>query len=160
MTEKRWNIGDHVIYRKGKYRFPGKVTMRDDDGGVVVKAFGDASGNYTGMKHIYNDPVLEPYVFGDTPEGVPALVLFPDENPIPALRAYAEKHDLVQYKIILAGLDEWASVVAPDDGEDDPEPQARITKEPIACEMCSGNGDTLDGQQCPWCGGSGALIVP
>jgi hypothetical protein len=90
MTQK-WPVGASVIYRGASYAFPGEVTMRDDTG-VVVKAYGDAEGNYSGMKHIYADKVLEPYEFAETYLGVPPLVLFADENPFPKIRQWVERH--------------------------------------------------------------------
>lgn len=84
----KFPIGAFVIYHGKSYSFPGEVTMRDETG-VVVKAFGDIEGNYTGMKHIYADGVLQEYVFGDgTAHHCPALVIFHDDNPIAKMRQW------------------------------------------------------------------------
>lgn len=89
---RRFPIGSHVIYRGKSYAFPGEVTAHDETS-VLVKAFGDMEGNYSGMKHIYSESVLEPYVFGDTYKGIPPLVIHADENPFPKIWAWIKRHE-------------------------------------------------------------------
>lgn len=84
-----WRVGDPTIYIGKTYRFPGEVCGVTDDGQVVVKAYGDASGNYTGMKHIFGPTQLQPYDWG-IGDGVAPLVIFASTpNPVVALREWA-----------------------------------------------------------------------
>lgn len=66
--DKKFAVGDDVIYVGKTYTFPGRVSAVTDDGQVVVTATGDlATGHYRGMKHIYGpsqlahvNPIPEP----------------------------------------------------------------------------------------------------
>lgn len=111
MTDQ-WPIGSHVVYVGKSYRFPGEVTMRDDTG-VVVKAFGDMDGNYTGMKHIYADGVLAPYEFM-TGQGLPPLVVFADETPMRKIEQYIRLHpdaaNVVWLKLLLKCATDMARI--------------------------------------------------
>ena len=132
----KFEVGEHVIYRGKSYTFPGEVTMRDGTG-VVVKAFGDASGNYSGMKHIYADHVLQSYLFDDA-SGIPPLMLFADENPFPKMRQWVERYSGTGGKIgiaaIVALLAELDTMQADVD-----EAKARL-QSAITCEFCGGIG--------------------
>lgn len=106
----KFPVGAHVVYKGNSYSFPGEVTMRDGTS-VVVKAFGDSEGNYTSMKHIYADHVLQEYTFGDTKLGIPPLVLFPDEIPFAKMMHYVAKYS-EQSPVAIKALDKLLKEMA------------------------------------------------
>lgn len=181
---KQWPVGAHVIYHGKSYSFPGEVTMRDDTG-VVVKAFGDIEGNYTGMKHIYSDGVLVEYVFGDgSAHHCPPLVIFADDHPIAKMRqwvrlygerpaaktargmatitkllaeldAMAEKIEASERPARLNALADFPSDWAEREAEAKPLTAPATRKQ---CEECNGSGwvgHGMGGDSCAGCNGRG-----
>lgn len=166
----KFPIGAHVVYRGKSYAFPGEVTMRDDTG-VVVKAFGDMDGNYTGMKHIYADSVLEPYELGGPTDGnIPPLVIFPDDNAIAKMRQWVRLHahkpgaPRLGLYTIRKLLEELEALGAKQDAWEEREAlQVRLDKQNAlvrTCTECGGSGWKGHGQggdTCGHCDGKGKL---
>lgn len=174
----KFPIGAFVIYHGKSYSFPGEVTMRDETG-VVVKAFGDIEGNYTGMKHIYADGVLQEYVFGDgTAHHCPALVIFADDNPFAKMRQWvrlygerpAAKRALGMATITkllaeLEAMEEKATAWEEREAMANRASKASMAaRETVECPNCRGMGTTGDDfmqrpKRCPGCGGTGVVPV-
>lgn len=175
---KQFPVGAFVIYHGKSYSFPGEVTMRDETG-VVVKAFGDIEGNYTGMKHIYADGVLSEYVFGDgSAHHCPPLVIFADDNPIAKMRQwvrlYGERPAVKSARgmaTIAKLLDELEALEAKAVAWEEREALANraskasmAARETVECPECRGMGTTGDDFmqrpiRCAGCGGTGVVPV-
>jgi hypothetical protein len=185
---EQFPVGAHVIYHGKSYSFPGEVTMRDDTG-VVVKAFGDIEGNYTGMKHIYSDGVLQPYVFGDgSAHHCPPLVIFADDNPIAKMRQwvrlYGERPAVKSARgmaTVAKLLDELEALEAKATAWEEREAlQVRLDRQnaladeaskasmaatrTVECPECRGTGTTGDDffkrpVRCAGCGGTGVVPI-
>jgi hypothetical protein len=89
MTHK-FKVGDHVIYRCKFYNFPGEVCALIDSDQVVVKAFGDASGNYSDMLQIYVHEQLEPYEF-EPGKQAPLVIFASDTNVKEKIASWVNK---------------------------------------------------------------------
>jgi len=119
----RFQVGDFAIYKGKTYSYPGEVVALTTSGQVVVKAFGDMSGNYAGMLHIYGPGQLEPYEMSDS-KGSPFLVIDPERDLVAQVRAFCELHPeksplgLAQLHAFLAMVDEGERQKPPQRYED------------------------------------------